>query len=315
MIRQHSDWENLILDSFNLSVIFYNLLWIQIGNKGLRVLYRVKKVFNTNVALVNDEKGLEKIFVGRGLSFGKKKGDIILPDKAEKIFTVDSPELTERFIQLTKEVPINHLELVAKITKEAEKELKCNFDEALYIGLADHISYAINRYRKGEIITNALLFEIQKFYPKEYAAALNALKIIAYDEQIQFSKDEAGFIALHFVNGEQNNSKNKSDVMMTVDILNKVSLIVEDYLGIELEENSLNYIRFITHLKFFIQRVSSNQLGDDTLPDIFQQVIDSYPEAANCVEVISEYLKEKLQCTVYPEEKVYLILHVQRLMK
>ena len=74
--------------------------------------------------------------------------------------------------------------------------------------------------------------------------------------------------------------------MMTVDILNKVSLIVEDCLGIELEEKSLNYIRFITHLKFFLQRVSSNQLREDKLPDIFQQVIDNYPEAANCVDVI-----------------------------
>ena len=107
-------------------------------------MFRVKKVFNTNVVLVNDEKGLEKVFVGRGISFGKKKGDIISTDKAEKIFIVDSPELTERFIQLTKEVPVNHLELVAKITKEAEKELGCSFDETLYIGLADHISYAVN---------------------------------------------------------------------------------------------------------------------------------------------------------------------------
>ena len=112
-------------------------------------MYKVKKVFNTNVVLVNDEKGLEKIFIGRGLSFGKKKGDIILSDKVEKIFIIDSPDLTDRFIQLTNEVPINHLELVAKIIKEAEKELNCIFDEALYIGLTDHISYAINRYRRG----------------------------------------------------------------------------------------------------------------------------------------------------------------------
>ncbi len=288
-----------------------NLGWI----KGLRSLYKVKKIFNTNVVLINDEKGLEKIFVGRGISFGKKKGDVISASRAEKIFIIDSPEVKERFIQLTQEVPLNHLELVTKIVKEAEKELNCTFDDALYLGLADHISYAVNRYRKGEIITNALLFEIQKFYPKEYAAALNSLKIIFYEEQIQLSKDEAGFIALHFVNGEQNNSQNKSDAIMTVDILNKVSLIVEDCFGIQLEEKSFNYIRFITHLKFFIQRVSNDQIGENILPDLFQQVVESYPKAAKCADVIIEYLKEKLQCAIYPEERVYLILHLQRLIK
>ena len=65
------------------------------------------------------------------------------------------------------------MELATKIINDAEESLNYTFDDMTYIGLADHISYALNRYKKGHKITNALLFEIKKFYPKEYAVGGN----------------------------------------------------------------------------------------------------------------------------------------------
>lgn len=37
----------------------------------------VKKVYNNNIVLVEDEKQLEMILIGRGISFGKKAGDFM----------------------------------------------------------------------------------------------------------------------------------------------------------------------------------------------------------------------------------------------
>lgn len=275
------------------------------------VVYQIKKAFNNNAVLVNDEKGLEKILIGRGIAFGKKRGDFIVESMIEKTFIVDAPDIKDNFIQLTNDIPVNHLELVTKIINDAEESLNYTFDDMTYIGLADHISYALNRYKKGHKITNALLFEIKKFYPKEYAVGEQALKTIAYYEGITLADDEAGFIALHFVNGEQDNDI--SHTMLTTEVLKKVTLIVEDYLNIELDEKSLNYVRFITHLRFFVQRVTSNEIRNEGLPEIFEQVIASCPLAAKCVDVVIQYLASKLKCEVYPEERLYLILHVQRL--
>lgn len=273
----------------------------------------IKKIFNNNVVLVIDSKGLERILIGRGIAFRKKPGERVCKDKIEKTFIFDSPNVANRFVQLIEEVPLNRLDMVTLIIRNAENELNVNFDENTYIGLADHINYAVNRFRNDEQINNALLLEIKKFYPKEYQAAANALETIAYYEGIKMNEDEAGFIAFHFVNGSLGNEATQT--LLTAEMLQKVVLLVEDCLKIDLDEESLNYLRFITHLKFFIQRVIINEPRKEAVPEMFNQVVASYPDAAGCVGIIKSYLEEKLHCQIYPEEEMYLVLHVQRLIK
>jgi beta-glucoside operon transcriptional antiterminator len=276
-------------------------------------MLKIKKIFNNNVVLVIDTKGLERILIGRGIAFQKKVGETVQKDKIEKTFVVDSPNVTNRFVQLIEDVPVNRLEMVTIIIKNAEVKLKKSFDGNTYIGLADHINYAVNRFRQGETIRNALLLEIKKFYPREYAASQQALETIAYYEGIKLNEDEVGFIALHFINGGSGNDT--AQTLLTATMLQKIVLIVEDCLGIELDMDSLNYIRFVTHLKFFIQRVIINESRQETVPDMYNQVVKFYPKATESVGIIKSYLQDKLNCQIYPEEEMYLILHIQRLNK
>lgn len=276
-------------------------------------MLRIKKIFNNNVVLVSDPKGLEKILIGRGIAFQKKPGHTVSEKQAEKVYVVDSPNVADRFVQLMEEIPVNRLEMVTLIIKEAEAELGRSFDGDTYIGLADHINYAVNRFRKGEQIRNALLLEIKKFYPREYQAATKALGTIAYYESVQLNEDEVGFIALHFVNGGYEN--NATQTLLTTEILNKIILIVEDQLGIALDEDSLNYVRFVTHLKFFLQRVITKEARREAVPELYEQVVAHYPQAYQTVQIIKHYLEEKLGSTIYAEEEMYLILHVHRLIK
>lgn len=280
---------------------------------GRSELLRIKKIFNNNVVLVIDAKGLERILMGRGIAFKKRVGETVEKDKIEKTFVVDSPNVADRFVQLIEEVPVNRLEMTELIIKNAEKQLQRAFDGNTYIGLADHINYAVNRFRKGETIRNALLLEIKKFYSKEYAAGMKALETIAYYEGLDLDEDEAGFIALHFINGGMNG--NTAQTLLTAEMLQKVVLIIEDCLGIELDTESLNYVRFVTHLKFFIQRVIIDEPRREAEPEMFGQVVRFYPQATESVGIIKKYLQEKLNCQIYPEEEMYLILHVQRLNK
>lgn len=212
-------------------------------------MLRIKQIFNNNVVLVIDTKGLEQILIGRGIAFKKRVGETVEKAKIEK-----------------------------------------TFDGNTYIGLADHINYAVNRFRNGETIQNALLLEIKKFYPREFASGLKVLEQISYYEGIEPNEDEAGFIALHFINGGLNNDTTQT--LLTTEMLQKVVLIVEDCLGIELDTESLNYVRFVTHLKFFIQRVIINEPRQESVLEMFEQVVQ-----------------------FYPKEEMYLILHIQRLIK
>ena len=68
----------------------------------------------------------------------------------------------------------------------------------------------------------------------------------------EFTEDEAGFIALHFVNAEYNTTIN--DTFEMTNMIQKILELVRLEMGIEFDEESLHYERFITHLKFLVQR-------------------------------------------------------------
>lgn len=92
----------------------------------------IKKIYNNNIILVEDEKQKEMILLGRGLAFGKKAGEQIRGENAEKRFVIDSPELTSRFSELMRQIPANHLELSWRIVEEAQRELHTTFSDAIY---------------------------------------------------------------------------------------------------------------------------------------------------------------------------------------
>lgn len=219
----------------------------------------------------------------------------------------------ESFLKLLDEIPVNYLELTNKIIEAAEKKLNVTFDESAYIGLADHISYALGRSKNMTELKNALLWEIKQFYPKEFAAAEESLKLIKYYEGIQLSDDEAAFIALHFVNGQQDGEEMRQTVL-TTEIIHEIITIVRYQFRIELKEDSINYIRFIAHLKFFLRRVFSKKLSEVKHFDMYEEVSKKFPEISACVNKITDYLERRLEIEIYDEEKFYLILHINRVI-
>ena len=93
-------------------------------------------------------------------------------DRIAAVSYTHLPELTSRFSELVKEVPVNHLELSCRIIEDAQKRLNVTFSDAIYIGLSDHISYALYRSKQKLPLKNNLLWEIKRFYPREYQACL-----------------------------------------------------------------------------------------------------------------------------------------------
>ena len=227
---------------------------------------RVKKVFNNNILLAEDENLLEVILMGRGIGYAMKPGDPADESKIDKVFKITAHQQQEDFVRLMKEIPINHLELTKKIVEMAQKELNVQFDDVIYIGLTDHIHFVIKRAKQNEQLKNALLWEIKKFYPREFAASMKALELIEYSEGLQLTEDEASFIAMHFVNGQQSGEAIRETVEAT-QIIQDILNIIKFHYKIDLNENSINYSRFITHIRFFLQRIrgSLNVSEDDYL--------------------------------------------------
>jgi beta-glucoside operon transcriptional antiterminator len=273
--------------------------------------YQVKKIYNNNIILAEDDKLSEVILLGKGIAFQKKPGDAIDETSIDKKFVFESSESSSKFLTLLKEVPFNQVELSSKIIAQAQEELKVKFHDSIYIGLTDHISYTISRYKAGMMMKNALLWEIQNYYPKEYAAAKNALSLIEYYERIHLSEDEIGFIALHFVNAQQEGEELQLTMIVT-EIVNDILSIVKYHYQIELDEDSLNYNRFVTHIRFFARRLLQEEIHASDDEFLYEQIRNKIPQAKLCADKVKDYFIKKFNVTISQEEMIYFMLHINR---
>lgn len=272
---------------------------------------KVIKTFNNNICLVEDAEHQEMILMGKGIAFGLKKDDEVDPNKIDKKFVFDTKELNDKFSALFDQVPVKYIELSSNIIDYATKALNIIFDNSIYLALSDHISYAIERYQNGESLKNALLFDIKKFYPNEFKVALKALDMIAYETEIKMSEDEAGFIAMHFVNASQSGEAMSQTIAVTK-MVEDILQIVEYHYHLALDVNSINYIRFVSHIRFFARRLFSNEIYNDDQDDLFEQIRNKYPTSYQCSLKVKKYILLNYNIDLGSDEMVYFMLHINR---
>ena len=122
--------------------------------------------------------------------------------------------------------------------------------------------------------------------------------------------DEAGFIALHFVNAQD--SEGKNDGFKISHIVNEIMEIVKRYYdSIVFDEESLYYQRFITHLKYFAQRFLHKELNYKEDTNLFEIIRNQYKEAYGCVKLIYLMMDDKYNYKLTEEEMLYLTMHIQ----
>ena len=265
----------------------------------------IQKVINNNIISAYEESGAEVIVMGRGIGFKKKQGEIVPADQISKIFRIKSRTLTEQFKELLARVRISD-----EIISHAKDHLKLKLNQSIYVTLTDHINFAIERVSQGIEPQNALLWEIKRFYPQEFQLGIYALELIHDRLGILLPEDEAGFIALHFVNAEY--GTDIRDAVKFPDQMQAIVDIVERDLGILLDESSLHYERFMTHIKFLIQRIYRKELlfsEDRELSLLMQR---KYPREYQCSVKVAEYIMQATGSRLSEEEIMYLSVHIRR---
>ena len=268
----------------------------------------IRKIFNNNVVLAVGEDENELILMGRGIAFQKKAGEFIDESKVDKIFVEG---LSNKLTELLKDTPQNHLELADEIINNAKSKLTAKLSDYIYLTLTDHLDFAITRIKQGQILRNPLLWEIKKIYPKEYRIGIQALEMVKEKLGVILPEDEAGSIALHLVNA-QNGSQEMDQTIEITEMVHDILQIVRYHYGIDLDEESLNYSRFIVHLRFFAQRLTEKHIHVDDNNDLFEIVKEKFPHAYSCVEIIDGYVKKATDLSLSKSEMVYLMLHIQR---
>lgn len=273
----------------------------------------IKKILNNNVAVIQKHLEDEKIVMGRGLAYQKRVGDTVDESLIDKEFYLTNPEISHRYQELIQDIPIEYLELGENIITHIKTLVEAKMNDSIHISLVDHIYTSVLRYKDGIVVKNVLLWDIKRFYPKEYNIALQAIDMIESTIHIRLPDDEAGFIALHIVNAQMDD--NIDDLYEITEIMQEVTTIVKYYFSIDLDESSVYFYRFITHLKFFAQRLVSHKSYVDSQDDGLLSVIKlKYHNAYQCVQRISNFILEKYDYVISGEEQLYLTIHIERLI-
>lgn len=275
------------------------------------MLMKIKKIFNNNVALTEGPNQTELVVMGRGLVFQKKIGEEIESEAIEKTFIISSENFTSKLSELLDDIPYEIMILAQDIIDIAKAELNTNFNDSLYLSLSDHIHFSIMRSKEGLFIQNALMWEVQKFYRDEYKVGKKALDLIEERVGIRLPDDEVASIALHLLNARQDGTGMDETLAMTK-VVKDVTNLVKYHFGIDLDEDSMNYSRFITHLRYFSYRMIRGEFVKDELDVLYDQVCKQYPDACACAKKVEEYLNEQYKVRVTKNELTYFIIHIHR---
>lgn len=272
---------------------------------------KIKKVLNNNAALASDENGNEIIYTGCGICFKKRAGDELDESKIEKTFVME--KANEQFLKLVSDMPYEEIQVADEIIKYASANLGKRLCNNIYITLTDHLGFAIERAKSGTVLKNKLLWEIKNYYKVEYNLGCHSLEIIKEKLGVELPEDEAGFFALHIVNAELDG--NIHHTMETPEIMEDIISIVKYTYKSDLDENSFSYERFITHLKYFLQRAERNAYYEPQDSEVFEIIKDKFPEAYNCAMRIKSYMEAKYPEKLTDEEMLYLTVHISRITR
>jgi len=273
----------------------------------------IKKKLNNNTIITKNSKKQEIIVVGKGVGYGKNINDPVDKEKITKIFVPENKGERKKILDMIDEIPIEYIDISKKIISYARRNYKLILNENIYITLTDHIYSSIERKKEGIELKNKVLWEIKNFYSNEFAIGKKGLAIIKEDCDVQLSEDEAGFIAIHIISSEIGGDV--EDFFAQTSFVQQTVNIVKYYFSMEFDEESLEYSRFITHLKFFWYRISKDKntaiedMENDILEIIKNKKVDSYL----CALKIKKFVEDTYHYKLASEEILYLTIHISRI--
>lgn len=271
------------------------------------------KSLNNNLVLAVDEHQEEFVLFGKGIGFRMKKGDIV--DQSLVIKTFQAKDREQDFSTFFDAISPEVLTACEKIIEQGEAALNKKLNASIIVSLADHLQSAVDRFQENQVIPeNALQWEIPFLYYKEYQLGKMALEIVEQVVGVQLPKLEASFIALHFVNA-QDGLESMDETLLITEITKSIVKIIQSLYDVSLNKESINYSRFVTHIRYFMNRQLHNKVlephSDNKLFEIIQA---QYPMSYACGLMVREMLKKDYQMQISNDEMVYLIIHIERVV-
>lgn len=275
---------------------------------------RILRIFNNNVVLASGDSGEQMVMIGRGLAFGKKKGQQLDPDKVEQTFVPES-QGEEQLTAMLSEIPVEVLALATELEAIARDELGASISHSFIVPLADHINYALIRAQEKLRIEYPLSIEVGQLYPKEVAFGRRAISLINERFDADLPEDEATPLALHLVNSQFATEDLVKTFKMT-EVFSQIFDVISSAYGQEINQSNMSVARFVTHLRYLFVRAEHGKnptSQDPAFPAIHDAVRASYPRAYDCAYKVVLLLQMHLHQDMSEDEHTYLTMHIARL--
>lgn len=271
----------------------------------------VVRVLNNNALLAVDAAGARKLLLGRGIAFGRKLGDVIERSEASEIFVPDPAYPIVQLTAFVSETPIEVIGVARRLVDLARDRAGIRPSQALLLGLADHLHFAVERARTGMTIEYPLRWEVAQLYPQETAVGRAAVDLASAELGVPIPAEEATAFAMHLVNAQFASP----DLATTVAMTNRIGKVVDVVcaaMGITPTEDSINIARFVTHLRYVIARMANRTQIAGSPPGLEHSIRQAHPGAYDVAQRVQAVL-EMDGASLTEAEVVYLAMHIARL--
>jgi transcriptional antiterminator len=272
----------------------------------------IDKVLNNNVLIAEHPAYQEVVLIGKGIGFNRKHGEYIDTDAVDKLFVLKNEKEQKSYIKLLPFMDNDLLEVIISAMDLIKQRTDSMIHEHIHVALTDHLMFAITRASQGLDTRNPFLVETKTLYRHEFEIASDVVELIKQKTGIALPHGEIGFIALHIHSSITN--KNLSEINQHSQLVSRLVGMVEDQFDIEIDKESIDYMRLVRHLRFTIERVIKGERVEepDKISSLFKE---EYPLCYNLSWKLIKVMQQTLKMKVFDAEAVYLTMHLQRIQK
>lgn len=257
--------------------------------------------------------------IGRGIAFGKRKGQLVDPSAVEQTFVPEQGMSGERLSMTLSEIPAEILSIATLLESKVRAEGALELSNSFILPLADHLHYAVVRARDGVRVEYPLAPEVTVLYPREVEYGRTVLQMVRERLQVELDPNEAIPLALHLVNA-QFATADMSQAFRMTEVFAQVFEIIEASYERKINPDSMSAARFVTHLRYLFvraSRASANRAEDDEVsqPSLLAALRADAPRAYACAQKVLLVLQMQLKQSLTRDELTYLTIHIARLAR
>lgn len=270
---------------------------------------RAIKAIGNNAAICEDESGKQLIALGKGVGFGEMPHKVALEDIKRTFYGVDP-----KYLSFINEVDPEVLEFSAQLADIITQQVSYELSPNLPVTLADHIQFAIRRAREHMVVRMPLASELEQTHPLEYRFGEMAVNGIQKTFNVRMPRQEAAGIAMSVINAAVAPSERRVlETTREERLIEAITAQVEASMDIKIDRSSFAYSRFITHVRYLLDRLSKGTALASENSDMYDMIVAQCPEATQAAYKVNDLFKEEFdEEGLTLEEIIYLIMHINR---